>query len=207
MKEKQNMLIAYATNFVSFLIEKNLALERAILFGSVVTGEFDKESDIDIFLETKEKEDNIQKLLLQFEKTQGENWKLKGIENLLSLKTGNLKKWPHLKRSIQSNSILLYGPYKEVPEKIKSYSLLILNFNALKRSQKINIWRKLYGYKQKVKNKKYMTPGLVTQINGKKLERSVIAIPSNKSKECKDFLHKHKIKYKLIEIWTDSIES
>lgn len=203
--ENRNKLIAYALDFISFLLEKNIHLERAILFGSVATKEFDEESDVDIFLETEEKDKDIQEILHQFETTIGENWRFKGVENIISLKIGKLEKWPQLRRNMQSNAILLYGKFKEIPEKSENYSLFILNFEALKRNLKINIWRKLYGYTQKVKDKKYIQKGLIETLGGKKLERSTVLISSHKTKELKDFLHKNKVNYKLIEVWTDSI--
>ena len=39
-------------DFAAYLIEQNIKINRIILFGSVVTNQFDKESDIDIFIET-----------------------------------------------------------------------------------------------------------------------------------------------------------
>jgi len=203
---KNNKLIAYALDFTSYLIENDIKINRAILFGSVVTEQFDNESDVDIFIETNEKEETIQKLLNQFEKTKGENWKLKGIENQISLKVGSLKKWPQLQRSIQSHGLLLYGEYKEVPDNINSYVLFIVDYGGLKRAEKVNVWRKLYGYSQKVKDKQYTTVGLVSKLNGKKLKEGVIEVPSKNAKELKDFFNKNKIKYKIIEIWSDSLE-
>ncbi len=205
MKEKQNKLIAYALDFVSFLVERKIQLNKAILFGSTVTGEFDDESDIDIFLETEDKEENITKLLNEFEKINGEKWRLKGISNQITIKMGKKENWPQLRRSIQSHALTLYSTFKEIPEKAQNYLLFLLNFSSLKRIQKVAIWRKLYGYTQKVKNKRYITKGVVESLDGKKLERSAIAIPSNKAKEFKDFLNKNKIHYKIIEIWTDSL--
>ena len=205
MEEKQNKLIAYALDFVSFLIEKKIKLNKAILFGSVATGEFDDESDVDIFLETDDKETDLIKLLAEFEKTKGENWKLKGISNPITIKIGKKENWPQLRRSIQSHALTLYSTFKEIPEKAQNYLLFFLNFNTLQRMQKVTVWRRLYGYTQKIKNKKYITKGLVELLEGKKLERGVIAISSIKAKEFKDFLNKNKIHYKLLEIWTDSL--
>lgn len=200
----QNKLISYALDFISFLIENDIRLKRAILFGSVVAKEFDKESDIDIFLETEENDEIIQKLLNQFEKTKGGNWKLKGIENQISLKIGSLKKWPQLRRSMQSHGLVLYGSFKEMPEKVENYIFFLLNFDNLKRAKKVNLWRKLYGYTQKIKDKRYTQKGLVAQLGGKKLERGVVGISSFKANDFKRFLIKNNVKYKLIEVWTDS---
>ena len=204
MTEIQNKPIAKAMDFVSFIIENKIKLTKAILFGSVLTKNYDIESDIDIFLETDEKEDKLIALLNEFEKTKGETWRFKNIENPISLKIGKLEKWPSLRRSIQSNGILLYGSYKEIPEKIESYILFILNFEKISRSKKVSLWRKLYGYNQKIKNKLYQNQGLIKQLNGIKLERGVIAMPSPNADEFKNFLNKNKINYKLYEFWSDS---
>jgi len=205
MKNKRNKLIANALDFVSFLVENNQKVDRAILFGSVVSNEFDDESDIDIFIDTDDKEENINNLLNEYDKSRGENWKFKGIVNQISLKIGRLSKWPKLQRSIQSNGLLLYGNYNEVPEKIQNYEMFIVNFSELKRAEKVRIWRKLYGYSQKVGNKEYKTQGLIKELEGKRLERGIIAIPSKNSKQLRDFLNSHKIKYKIIEVWSDSL--
>ena len=53
------------------------------------------------------------------------------------------------------------------------------------------------------KNKVYINKGLIKKLEGKKLERGVIAIPSLNAEEFKDFLHKNKINYKLYEVWSD----
>ncbi len=203
-QDKKNKLIAYALDFVSFLLEHSINLKKAILFGSVVTEESDKESDLDIFLETDEVERRIQRLLTEFENTKGENWRLKGIENQISLKIGDLEKWPKLKRSIQSYGLLLYGKYKEVPEEIENYGLFLLNFDKLKRAKKVSVWRKLYGYSQKVGEKRYVKKGFVDEM-GKRLERGVLAVPYKNVKSVKDFLNKNKVKFRIIEVWSDSL--
>ncbi len=203
--EMQNKLIAYALDFVSFLLEHHAKIEKAVLFGSVVTGEFDIESDVDIFLETSDTEESIRKFLFQFEKTRGENWKLKGIENLLSVKAGSLKKWPQLRRSIQSHGLLLYGNYKEFPEDMEHYLLFLLNYHALTRNQKVSLWRKMYGYVQKINHKVYAQQGFVSELGGKKLEKGVIALPSQYAEVFRGFLRKRKVAYKMIEVWSDDL--
>ncbi len=48
-------LIAYAMDFCSFLLKSEMAneIKKIILFGSVARGDFDSESDIDIFIDTE----------------------------------------------------------------------------------------------------------------------------------------------------------
>ncbi len=60
----QDTLIAYALDFSSFLIDTAKVtdkIKRIMLFGSVARGDFTKESDIDLFIDTDEEsiEDEI----------------------------------------------------------------------------------------------------------------------------------------------------
>jgi|SRR3989338_8191645 len=204
MKQKQNKLISLALDFVSFLKEQEVSLDKTILFGSVVSENFDKESDIDIFIESEEKEEKLIKLLGLFEKTRGENWRLKGVGNRISLKIGRLKDWPKLRRSIQGEGILIYSRYNEIPEEAENYVIYVLKFDKLNRAKKVSVWRKLYGYTQKIKSKKYSKEGIVKMLKGRRIEKNILTIPANKSKKFSDFLNMNKIGYKLIEIWADS---
>jgi predicted nucleotidyltransferase len=83
-------LIAYAMDFCSFLLKSEMAneIKKIILFGSVARGDFDSESDIDIFIDTEKEKavDNAAKKRLKaFEKSEiFEKWMLKGLKNSLS---------------------------------------------------------------------------------------------------------------------------
>jgi len=204
---KKEELIAYVMNFASFIIKEKIGkdIDRIILFGSVARGDFDKESDIDVFIESQKNiEKEIENLLLIFMKSEiQKKWELKGLKNEISLKIGKLDEW-ELKRSIISDGILLYGKFEEFPDKMKQYVLFELKFDKFNRNKKVSLWRKLYGYKQKVENKSYLTNGLVSKIGGKKMASGII-IPGNKTKEILDFLNKEKIKYNIRDIWTDKI--
>ena len=70
--EREN-LISYAANFVSFLLDEKIAkhINRIVLFGSVARGNFDKESDIDVFIDTKKEIGNdVQGILSMFNQTE-----------------------------------------------------------------------------------------------------------------------------------------
>ena len=153
MRINKSDLISYASNFVSFLLKYEISNEinKIILFGSVATGSFDKESDIDLFIDIKEKNKNkIMKLLdLYYKSEDCEKYKLLDIKNDISLKIGNLDKWSNIKRSIISNGILLYGKYKDIPENLKQYTLFNIDSRKLDRNKKVKLWRLLYGYTQK----------------------------------------------------------
>jgi len=197
---ERTKLISLASNFASFLLDR-IQVKSIILFGSVATNNFDKESDIDLFIETDEKNKNkINNLLLLYKKTKEyEKFKLEGIENELSIKVGNLEDWKDIKRSIISNGIVLYGKYKGKPEELKHKLLFILNVQDLKRSEKIKIWRKIYGYKQKVGKKNYICKGLAE----KKFGRGVFLVSIENSQEIIDYLRKNKVKYGFFDIWIE----
>ena len=110
---KRNELTAYALDFVSYLISKTDKIDRIILYGSIARNDFDEQSDIDLFIDTKEKV--TQKILDNYYKTKKyKEWELKGISNPISIITGGLdsKEWQDLKRSITNTGIILFGKYK-----------------------------------------------------------------------------------------------
>ncbi len=204
---KKHELIAYAMDFCSFLLrsETGKYIDRIILFGSVARGDFDNESDIDIFIDTdKNIEDTAEKILKSFKKSEtNEKWRLKGLKNTISLQSGKIEKWK-LYRSVISSGILLYGRFEEMPKGAKYYYMLSLNFSKMDRNKKIRIWRELYGYKQKIGEKSFVSKGLLEKLSGKKLKRSVIAVPIESKDKILDFIKKNEIKYEIFEIWTDS---
>jgi len=199
---KRNKLISLAQSFVAFLIE-SVDIDQAILFGSVANNEFDEESDIDIFIDTEKKnEKKIDNALFLFEKSDTyQKYVITGIKNKISLKIGKLDKWPSLKRSIISNGIMLYGKYKEKPSGLKQYTIITMSFKNVKRKDKVKIWRKLYGYKQRVGKKTYVVEG----ISKLKLGNSCILIKPEEKNKIKDILKKYRIRYKIYEIWSDTI--
>lgn len=202
-------LIAYAMDFCSFLLRSEIGgdINRIILFGSVARGDFDDESDIDLFIDTEKRkrvDETAKKVLKSFEISEvNEKWRLKGLKNALSLKIGKIEKW-ELYRSVISSGILLYGRFEEMPKGAKYYSLFVLNFSKMDRNKKIKIWRELYGYKQKSGEKLFVSKGFLEEVLGKKIKRSVIAVPAENKTKILDFIKRKKIKYSIFEIWTDS---
>src|SRR3989344_4657490 len=188
---EQNKLISFALSFASFLIDR-IEAKSVILFGSVATNNFDEESDIDLFIETSKKNENkIKGILELYKKTkEHENFKLTGIKNEFSLKYGNLEEWKVLKRAVVSNGIVLYGKYQGQPENLKRKLLFTLDLEKLVRAKKVKIWRKIYGYKQKVGKKVYLIKGMAE----KKLGRGAFIVSVENSKEILNFLKKQKVK-------------
>ncbi len=196
----RNKLISFALNFASFLVDR-VDVNSVILFGSVASGIFDEESDIDLFVDSdKKNHGKIEKITEIYRKSKDyEKFKLGGIKNEISVKCGNLKAWKDLKRSIISNGIVLYGKYQGKPDKLKHKLLFSLDIKNLKKAKKIKVWRKIYGYKQKVGRKTYISRGIAE----KKLGRGVFLISSEKSKEIIDYLIKNKLGYSFYDIWME----
>lgn len=204
---RRNNLIAYAQSFASFLLDSDIGdkIKNIILFGSVAKNEFDKESDIDIFIDTELERKEIATQLKLFEMSAiNKIWLEKGIKNSISLKIGNLEEYG-LRRSIISSGVQLYGKFKQMPKNVQYYLLFILNFSRLKRNEKVRLWRKLYGYTQRVGKKRYNITGIFKDINANRIEKNVIMIPVENKEKIIGFLEKNKIDYKFYETWTEKI--
>src|SRR3989338_5004302 len=124
---KRENLISYSANFASFVLDSEhfKDIDRIILFGSVARGNFDVESDIDIFIDTKKDiEKGVKKLIMLFNESEiHRKWLLRGLRNLISVKVGDIEKW-NLKRDVISEGIILYGKFKDVPENVEYYLLI-----------------------------------------------------------------------------------
>src|SRR3989338_8087099 len=111
------LILSYCSSFTSFLIRlKAEKISRIILFGSVARNQFDKESDIDIFIDTKEDPESIRKILKLYEQSEdSKKFKLLGVDLPLSIHIGDLNKRTDLKRSMLGNAIVLYSEFHESP--------------------------------------------------------------------------------------------
>ena len=122
-----------------------------------------------------------------------------GIKNDINCTVGKLKEWGDLHSSIISNGIILYGKYKENEENIP-YMLFSVESTG-KRNKDISLWRKLYGYNQKIGKKEYIKQGLIKGFEGEKIARGVFIIPIEYASKIKSFLKENKIPFKMIEFW------
>ena len=202
---KRNELISYAMSFASFLFSGNAIsknITKIILFGSIARGDFDEESDVDIFVETKLQEKTIQKQLDLFNKSKiKEIYNLRGIKNDIVLKVGNLDKWKGLKESIIEDGIALYGKYEESPKGLKRSTLFKVSVEKRKFSAKVKVWRKLYGYKQKIGKKAYTSKGLLQELDCIKLSKGIFISPFHNRQKIMDFLDKNKVRYEMRDMY------
>lgn len=196
----KNKHLSYAIDFVSFMLE-DLDLDKIkniILFGSVARAESTKESDIDIFIDVLEQENEyerkIKSLKEEFYNSKFFNnyWKLKGIENEISIKVGKLNEWTELKDSIISNGITLYSKFKELPENYKHY--VFITFSNIKpESRRVLLHKKLFGYNY---NKKHYN-GLLEKFNGVKISKGTIMLPLEHKNIFIQFFKRLKIQIKI----------
>lgn len=195
------MLIAYAMHFASYLAENLSGIRNIILFGSVARGVFDKESDIDLFVDIpgKNSEEKVRALLEKFENTQmGKLWRLKGMGHEIRPVVGNLKgkEWESLYASICSDGILFYGKYESSPKGLKHF--MVFSFGNIKDAGKrVNIHRNLFGYT--VRGKPYT--GLVKKLEGEKLGHGVFILPIEEAGKARELFRKYKVPVRIFEIW------
>lgn len=199
-------IIAYAIDCASYILqslrEDAKYIDEIILFGSVARGEEGKESDIDIFFNTnKEIEKEIISAKERFLASQkAEYWKILNVKNEINIQTGDLRKEKGLKESIISNGIILFGKYS--PKEEKERAVLFTIHSKKKTSQNLKLWRKLYGYKQKVGKKTYSIKGLLEQYSGEKIAKGAFIIKSQYANQIHTFLKKTKVPHELRNIWT-----
>lgn len=202
-------LIGYAQDFVSFLFQhldkEGDKIKQIILFGSITKDGGTKESDIDLFVDVIDKglEKKINMIKEEFYNSikVKKYWNLLGVDNEISCSVGKLENWDSLERSIVANGIVLFGKYKGKTETEAYYLFVIIP--GKNRNKNISVWRKLYGYTQKIGKKIYIKKGLVKEYNGKKLARGVFIIPVEHSQKIISFLQKNKFKHELIPFWQE----
>jgi predicted nucleotidyltransferase len=196
---ERNNLISLAMSFSSFLIGR-VEVRSIILFGSVAKGSFDRESDIDIFIETSRSDKEVRAALELFRKTEEyEKFRLAGIENEISVKCGRLDDWKGIKRAAISGGIVLYGRYAGKPQDLEHKSLFLLSVEGLPRSRKVKVWRKVYGYRQKAGSRIYLSKGLAE----KKLGKGAFLSTIESSQALLSFFKSNKVKYSILDIWVE----
>lgn len=198
------MLKDYAAYFTAFLLnnlKSTQEIERIVLYGSVAKGEETKKSDIDIFVEVKKKSTQFEKDLKKIEQAfytsrEASLFKVKGIENIFSVKIGILQEWKELYPSIASTGIVLYGPYeaKELPTGVKH--MIIIYWDAIGKNRG-SFLNKLYGFT--VNGKTY--EGILTKYGGKKVGKSSILMPIAHKQLIFNLLKEHKVSAKTIEVF------
>ena len=211
---KLEKIINKIKNFIDSKFPKYEEIESIVLFGSLASGKFNEESDIDICVLFKQKtpkilEDTIFNYFLNLGKELNRsiqcvfffpddinNWDTIFIENILA------------------EGQLLYGNsnYNELLIKtleLKPYQIITLNLRLLNNSDKMKLKRILYGYKTSKKYSekiyKYQKRGLVKELQGIKLGRGSFIIPEKFLLFVETKLKEFDIKFSNFRVWMQEI--
>ena len=195
----------FASSYIiSSLSEQEIKrLESVLLFGSVASGTANENSDIDLFFNVDLAKKQQLFLRAKLNKA-AENFyltntalefKVKGIENSISIKVGKLEEWEDLSQNISSNGIVLYKKYTGKPTGLKAYTLLSWEKSGKSKGAVLN---KFYGYRI---GKKFY-PGLLQKTKSEKIGMSSVMIPASSSRLFIEVLEKYKINYSRRDVWS-----
>jgi|SRR3989344_2171433 len=201
-------LISYSLDFVSYLLqnlkkEEISKIKSIILFGSVAIGKADKESDIDIFIDSPDKkiEKEVKEIIHSFYNSSKlkNYWNLLNIKNEINVIVGQLDNWK-LKDSMLGNAIILYQKY--TPKLEEGKNKVILSWSNIKPdSKRVMLNKKISGYSHY--GKKY--PGLLEKYNGAKIGSNVIIIDTEHLNFFLDTFHSFSIGVKIKRLFEYNI--
>ncbi|MFH1637729.1 MAG: nucleotidyltransferase domain-containing protein [Candidatus Woesearchaeota archaeon] len=206
----KNEIIAYTYDFLSFLFETlELKISKVLLFGSVVRGDSDGKSDIDLFIEPKNPseskvlESQIRKTLARFEIKAEHDWALKFKPLPIRFFVGDLKSdtWKELREEIISHGLVLFDRFREYPASIGHYSLVTYSLAGKTNRAKMDFLRRLFGYRIRRQKKDYAYGGMLEKIQGIKLAPNAVLVKNEELQDLRKLLNKYKIKAEIREIW------
>lgn len=197
-------------NLVSRLIKNNIILSNLrniILFGSVSRGDYNENSDINIFIDIKnikfqlKVKDILNKVVNDYENEVGNvKFRFNIIVSDLSL-----EKWNSLKKEIKKSYKILYSDNnngnKGINKILDKKIIISYDIKKLNQKDKVSFLRRLYGYKQIVNNKKYVQRGLLDDISGKKLGVNSILIYNSEKDKIIILFKKYKIRFETVEVY------
>ncbi|MCD6591195.1 MAG: nucleotidyltransferase domain-containing protein [Candidatus Aenigmarchaeota archaeon] len=205
-------IFPYIFDYLSILFEDEeikKSVRRIILFGSVARGDFDRKSDVDIFVDVPEtSRGKIEKLVRKAEKRfysiSSRKWELMGVEFPISSIIGDLNapRWKELKNDIIASGITLYGKYEELPKGLEHYVLFNYSLSPLTQNRKMKLLRRLFGYAIRKGKTVYRQMGVLEKIGGKKLSSNTILIPAEKAREIQKFFTSFGVTPEMKEVWT-----
>lgn len=179
---KASLILAYAIDAVSFLIQKLSDSERnfveeVVLFGSTARGEADEESDVDLFVKSSRPtrfRARLENLLQEFERSTRyrEYWNVLGVSLPISLKVGTASDWAVVPAALREHGLMLFGPYRPPPARGRPVALFTWE-NVHGTRVRTNLYRRLFGYRRSGRS----IPGLLSMIHGERLGKGTVLVP------------------------------
>lgn len=197
MNKQTRQALAYAQDALSFIFLDPSAefIETIYFYGSAVRGQLQKESDIDLFIDTEKNiEKQVEAAIGRFYLSKDyEKWKHFGFTPLISIHAGKLEEW-QLKTSIAAEGLLLYSK-KGGTAFTERFDLFILELPKNKKKY-LHFTRSFFGRKESG----YCDIGFLGKLQGEKLSSNVILIKKEHEVELLKWLQKEKVDYSFKEI-------
>ena len=195
---KLNDVISYSMDFCSYLFDKEPGLindiKTIILFGSGARGELEKDSDLDLFIETKENDEQLEEKIEAIKEDFYTSNRFKNYWELiygsnypLSIKVGNIKSWSSIYPALEAEGIVIYGNYSSVNNDGKKK--VLFSWENIKGKNRINLYRNIFGYSSNDKD----YPGLIEKYQGQRLSKGSILIPIEAREYFREVFKKYKI--------------
>ena len=197
MNKQTRQALAYAQDALSFIFLDPSAefIETIYLYGSAVRGQLQKESDVDLFIDTEKNiEKQVEAAVGRFYLSQDyEKWKHLGFTHQISVQAGKLEEW-QLKTSIAAEGLLLYSK-KGGKASTECFGLFILELPKNKKKY-LHFTRGFFGRKEPG----YRDMGFLGKLQGEKLSSNVVLIKKEHESELLKWLQKEKVNYSFKEM-------
>ncbi|HID87576.1 MAG TPA: nucleotidyltransferase domain-containing protein [Anaerolineae bacterium] len=188
-------------------------LKLAILFGSAVTGEFRKKSDIDILLLfDTDHNPELGEEMAAVSRVSSYVAQKYDLAHSFSFVMENLRDGqidPHFLWTVAKEGIIIWGDpglllMPEPHPRLEPELLVTYSTQGLSAKDRGALHRALYGYRveKRVRDKVYVSEkeGLIARF-GRKLGPGVVMVPAAISDQLIEILEKHKAKYSMLKIW------
>lgn len=188
--------------FIKRIKEEVPSIETAVLFGSMVRGDYDSRSDIDIMLvsDSEHKDEinaTISKIITEFHPH-------REIRTVLT----NLHDYDEdYYQNVFREGKVLFGKVILTPDHLalKPYLIVSYDLSGKPNTLQVKISKKVHGYTSKKiiddKEKIYTYPGIEEKYGGKIVSKSAIILPFDKGKEFSNELTQLGVPYRIFKIW------
>lgn len=195
--------LAYAGDFVSYLIQKltprELALvDQVVVFGSAARGDTTRDSDVDLLVQASDAralEARIKGLIDEFESSVRvrDYWRPLGVRLPLSVKVGQPEDWAVVPAALAEHGKVLFGPYRP-PGPGQASGVVFTWENVSTPGVRTNLYRNLFGFLSH--GKRY--PGLIATVGGQRLGKGAIWVPLEHFERTRRIFREHHIACRVV---------